>query len=264
MSLIEPSRQVWVDMLRPEHAEAIQQLASDPTVAATTRLPHPYPPGGAIEFIERCAKERAESESYVHAIMEDRRLVGVCGLHQVMPRQSAELGFWIGRPFWARGFATFAVGNMLGLAFGPLRLERVFARALETNRASRRVLEKNGFHFVRTEAHQFPDWNPTELLAVYEVTGAQYHASKHAPFLRDLCADLKPILEAELAAGNEIRECSRGWPEKESVIIGFRKPFRPPTGPLPPNVEYREINDTHWWKAEYAAKKPVHLLTCGF
>jgi RimJ/RimL family protein N-acetyltransferase len=251
-------------MLRPEHADAIQQLASDPEVAATTRLPHPYPPGAAREFIERCAKERAEGESFVHAVVNGSTLVGVCGLHGVQPRQTTELGFWIGRPFWGKGFATFAAGNLLDFAFGPLQLAKVTARVLETNVASRRVLEKHSFQAVGQEPHQWPHWDPTELLVVYAVTRKAYHDGKHAPFLRELCAELKPIVEAELGAGNEIAECTRGWPAKDSIVIAFRKPFRAPTVALPANIEYREVNDTHWWKAEFASKKPVHLLTCGF
>jgi hypothetical protein len=175
-----------------------------------------------------------------------------------MPRQSAESVLIT--PVLGAGFATLAVGNMLGFAFGPLRLEQ-YLPALRPI-ARRAAHSKERLPLCPHGPHQFPP-ESRRIARSLRVT-APIHASKHAPFLRDLCADLKPILEAELAAGNEIRECSRGWPEKESVIIGFRKPFRPPTGPLPPNVEYREINDTHWWKAEYAAKKPVHLLTCGF
>src|SRR5262249_14767263 len=136
------SHRLAVDMLRPEHADAIQELAGDAAVAATTRLPHPYPPGAARDFIDQCTRQRTEGESYVFSVMDGPTLVGVCGLHQVMPRQCAELGFWIGRPFWGRGFATFAVGKVLDSAFGPLRLEKVIAFVLETNLVSRRLLEK--------------------------------------------------------------------------------------------------------------------------
>jgi RimJ/RimL family protein N-acetyltransferase len=263
MNPSDPLRDAGVEMIRPEHSAAIQELVTDPAIAEVARVFYPSLLDGAQAFVERCAKERNDGQAFVHVVTARTLLLGICGLHDVAPRQSAELRFWIGRPFWGKGLATFAVGNMLDFAFGPLHLERVFCHTLESSPVARHVLEKHGFRF-RVEPRPLPLASSAGLLAHYEVAREEYYRHKFAPFLRELSPDLKPILDAELAAGNEIGDCTRGWPEKDSIIVALRKPFRSPTAPLPANVEYREVNDTHWWKAEYAAKKPVHLLTCGF
>ena len=62
---------------------------------------------------------------------------------------------------------------------------------------------------------------------------------------------LRAILDAELAAGNEVAETGGGWPDPDSVFVRLRDPFRTKPSPLPPNVVYTEPNDPHWWKADY-------------
>jgi RimJ/RimL family protein N-acetyltransferase len=256
---------VGVHLLKAEHAAAIERLASQSGETGQIGFVGFYPPSRPAEFVERSARERTEGEAYVHAVVDGSTLVGLCGLHHVDPLRSAELCVWIGSPYRGKGFASLATENMLSFAFGPLRLEQVYVKADESDAAAQRLLEKAGFVKRQAPGTQ-PEGTDASIARVahYEITRASYQSAKLAPFLRELCRDLQPIVQAELAAGNEIGDCSRGWPEKNSVVIAFRKPFRAPTGPLPANVEYREINDTHWWKAEYASKSPVHLLTCGF
>src|SRR5829696_8837983 len=142
-----------VYLLSPAHADAVQRLASDPAIAATTRMPHPYPENGARDFIERQLAERAQGSAYTFAIMDRGEVVGVCGLEGIADGEARELGYWVGRPFWGRGYATLAVKLVLEFAFQNLRLGRVYASVLETNAASRRVLEKNGFELLRVEQH---------------------------------------------------------------------------------------------------------------
>ncbi len=58
---------------------------------------------------------------------------------------TAEIGYWLGEPYWGRGIATAAVSAFTSHAFATLGLRRVFARVLEWNPASARVLEKCGY-----------------------------------------------------------------------------------------------------------------------
>ena len=58
---------------------------------------------------------------------------------------TAEIGYWLGEPFWGRGLATAAVSAFTAHAFANLGLRRVFARVLDWNPASARVLEKCGY-----------------------------------------------------------------------------------------------------------------------
>ncbi len=144
-----PSAGVY--LLAPEHAVAIQRLAADPAIAETTRIPHPYPPDGARQFIGKSRAEREAGTAFVFAVVDNADLVGVVGLHGVELRTARELGFWIGRPYWGKGFGTLAANLVLQFAFHSLRLDEVRSAALENNAAARRVLVKVGFRFQMLE-----------------------------------------------------------------------------------------------------------------
>ena len=99
---------VTLEPVAPHHADAVQRLAAHPDVVATTNLPEPYPDDGAAQWIAYVQTRHAVGEEFVFAIMnEDSELVGVTGLVDVTATE-AELGFWVGVPYWGRGYATAA------------------------------------------------------------------------------------------------------------------------------------------------------------
>ncbi len=260
---VSTTKTLGLYLVTPEDADAIQRLVSDPTIAATTRIPHPYPENGAREFVARQLKERSEGTAYVFVIKDRKEVVGACGLHGIEGDAAREIGYWVGRKHWGKGVATFGVKLTLEFAFNNLRLERIGSSALESNAASRRVLEKCGFQLLRIETHHDPLLKrPEEKQAVYEITRPRWNEFRNAPALAALYPALRTILEAELAAGNEIAETGYGWPDKESVSVRLRHPFRTKPSPLPAGVTYTEPSDPHWWKADYSAGKPAHLLIC--
>jgi RimJ/RimL family protein N-acetyltransferase len=62
-------------------------------------------------------------------------------------RFTAEIGYWVGEPFWGRGIATVAVERATAYGFAALSLERIEAPVFDGNLASARVLEKAGYSF---------------------------------------------------------------------------------------------------------------------
>jgi RimJ/RimL family protein N-acetyltransferase len=105
---------------------------------------HPYTLDNAAEFIQWQARSNFEK---VFAIDSNGEICGLVGLilQKDIYRKSAEIGYWVGEPFWGQGIATAAVGKVVRVAFDDLKLARVYAGAFEYNRGSMRVLEKNGF-----------------------------------------------------------------------------------------------------------------------
>jgi hypothetical protein len=75
---------------------------------------------------------------------------------------------------------------------------------------------------------------------------------------------LKPVLEAELKAGNSICETSKGWPLADTIMIFLAQPFKAPRFTGDEQVEYIDTNDPHYWKAEYRDKRTGHVLACKF
>jgi 8-oxo-dGTP diphosphatase len=133
--------------LRVEDAPAIHALVGAWQVARwTANIPHPYQPGMAEAWIAENQGECERGESLVFAIERraDRAFIGAIGLGFDMAANAAEAGYWIGMPYWGRGYATEALRGLLRLAFGRLGLARVMASAMVDNHASMRVQEKAG------------------------------------------------------------------------------------------------------------------------
>ncbi len=167
---------VRIERVGMEHAEAVQRLAADPAVVATTNLPAPYPKNGAVTWIRNLYSAQESGEEHAFAIIDERgRLVGITSLViGADGKGGAELGYWVGRPYWGRGYATGANGLLLAFGFCELELHRVFARPLVRNRASCRVLEKLGFRHVATQQNPFPRFDPDDQIAFYELKRWQW------------------------------------------------------------------------------------------
>ncbi|MEP0545458.1 MAG: GNAT family N-acetyltransferase [Rhodothermales bacterium] len=142
-----------------EHAPAIQRLASHPDVAATTLVPHPYPDDGAVRFVEDLVLPgRAAGTQYAFVIVAGGEVVGHISVKNVdRARGEAEIGYWIGRPYWGRGYASEAVRRIVAFAFEEIGLRRLYAHVLAHNPASGRVLEKAGFVPVALPAEALPN-----------------------------------------------------------------------------------------------------------
>lgn len=131
----------------PADAGALQRLAGDPAVAGTTlRIPHPYPDGAAESWIGTHAALWAAQAELVLAITaaSSGELLGSIGLVFEAAQEKAELGYWIGVPYWNQGYATEAVRAVLDHGFRSLGLNRIEAHHLAHNPASGRVLTKAG------------------------------------------------------------------------------------------------------------------------
>ena len=127
-------------------AEDVQRLAGAEEVADTTlNIPHPYDDELAEAWIESHADAFQERERVALAITDSSAvLVGAISLRLELGHERAELGYWIGVPYWGRGYATEAAGAMVEYGFNELGLNRIHARHLARNPTSGRVLEKAG------------------------------------------------------------------------------------------------------------------------
>ena len=148
-------------VLRPftqEDAPRVQELAGAREVAlGTLTIPHPYEDGVAEEWIGSLEQQWRGREALMLAMVtESDGLVGSIGLVRIdVPHARAELGYWVGVPFWGRGYAPEAARAVLRYAFDGLGLNRVWAQHFTRNPASGRVLEKLGFQREGTlRAHQ--------------------------------------------------------------------------------------------------------------
>jgi len=134
-------------------------------------LPHPYSKNDAEVYIDLKANERP---ILTFAIESEENLVGNISLKPLedIHSHSAELGYWVGEPFWRKGYATHAISKIVDYGFNELNLARIFATVMENNTGSMKALTKSGFNlegvskkgFIKNnkylDEHRFAILNP--------------------------------------------------------------------------------------------------------
>lgn len=138
------------------------------------RFPHPYTIDDASRFIAFARDADPETD---FAVTVGSVVVGAIGLtlHEDVERCSAEVGYWLGEPYWGRGIATLVLAAFTRFAFDTLDLERLYAVPFATNAASRRVLEKAGYQLegcMRRSAIKDGKMHDQLLFAILRGNGA--------------------------------------------------------------------------------------------
>ncbi len=157
---------------RPADAAVVVHLAGDRDVAAgTLTIPHPYPQEHAARWISTHPRLAEEGLELVLAVTrgEDEALVGAVGLVLAPQHRRAELGYWIGRPYWGSGYATEAARALLLHGFDVLELNRIQACHFVRNPASGAVMRKIGMRYEGTLRQHVVKWDVPEDLAMYSV-----------------------------------------------------------------------------------------------
>jgi len=132
----------WVD----EDASSLARYANNRKIAMwlRDRFPSPYRPADAKAFLARVSRQNPRT---VFAIATQHEAIGGIGLEfrDDVHRFTAELGYWLGEPFWSRGIMTEAIRLFTPWAFENFEVHCIYATVFEGNAASARVLEKAGF-----------------------------------------------------------------------------------------------------------------------
>lgn len=160
-------------MLRPfllSDAPRVQLLAGDRRVSAmTVNIPYPYADGLAEPWINSHAASYQSGEAIIYAITlaHNDELIGTVSLTQ-RTSADANLGYWIGVPYWGQGYCTEAAAALIEFGFKQCGIALIYARHLQSNPASGRVMLKNGFHHIRTLSLDIQ--GETQLFEHYELT----------------------------------------------------------------------------------------------
>jgi RimJ/RimL family protein N-acetyltransferase len=141
---------------------ALIPLIGTPEVAATTlRIPHPYTHDDAVAFLRHCRELDGEGLGIRLGIFlrEGPTLCGGIGLVANPRHHHAELGYWLGVPYWGKGYATEAAKAVVEYGFKELKLHRIFASHFPNNPASGRVLQKIGMSYEGKARDHVCKWN---------------------------------------------------------------------------------------------------------
>jgi len=166
---------------RDADAVDVQRLAGDRRIAATTaHVPHPYPDGVAEAWIatHEAAWELGRGLALAITARETDELIGAIGLTINPEQKSAEMGYWIGVPFWGQGICTEAACGLIDFAFTTLPVDRVHAHHFARNVASGRVMEKAGMTFEGLRVDVIEKWGRREDAKFYGISRAEWEEQR--------------------------------------------------------------------------------------
>ena len=128
-------------------------------------LPYPYTEKDAEEFI-RAMLSSDKDKTFAFAITLDDKVIGSIGVFRCdnIHYRTAEMGYYIGEPYWGHGYMTEAVRQICEYVFENTDIIRIFAEPFAYNTASCRVLEKAGFTFEGTlRSNAFKNGNIVDM-----------------------------------------------------------------------------------------------------
>jgi [ribosomal protein S5]-alanine N-acetyltransferase len=184
--VLQPTLETKRLILRPftlQDAPVVHDLVSAREIADTTlAIPHPYEQGMAEAWIGSQQKgfDEGNSVHFAITVRESSQLVGSIGL-QIHPIHSyAEMGYWVGVPYWGRGYCTEAVGAVIEYGFEDKGLNRIFAVHFKRNPASGRVMQKNGMVYEGCLHQHVRKWDGYEDLMQYGILQTEWREMREA------------------------------------------------------------------------------------
>jgi RimJ/RimL family protein N-acetyltransferase len=167
--------------VRLKDAPHIQRLAGHRQIAATTlNIPHPYGDGVAESWIRRSWVRARKGKSVDLAVVlkSQNVFVGVVSLTINDRHNAAELGYWIGRPYWNQGCCTEAAEALIEFGFETLQLNRIYACYFDNNPASGKVMKKLGMKYEGTLRQHVQKWDRYTDLGFFGILAREYEARR--------------------------------------------------------------------------------------
>lgn len=163
-----------------QDAPDVQRLAGAFEIARmTTLIPHPYEDGMAEEWIatHRLAYEAGEHVIFAVVSREEGTLLFSIGLSLNARDNNGELGYWIGVPYWGKGYSTEAAQEMVRYGFEDLGLHRIHANHFGANPASGRVMQKVGMRYEGTRREHYEKWGEYEDCMEYGLLASEWRVA---------------------------------------------------------------------------------------
>lgn len=166
-------------ILRPHtiwDADELQKIINDKDIASTTlNVPHPYTLEDALDFLSKREESYEETGSPQFAITKkDETIIGGIGLSLRREYESAELGYWIGKTYWGKGYCTEAAFTVLKYGFAIMGLNRIYATHFTRNPASGRVMQKIGMKHEGHLRQSIKKWDKFEDEEIYGILKSEF------------------------------------------------------------------------------------------
>ena len=162
-------------------AKKVQILAGDRAIASTTlNIPHPYEDGMAEEWIRTHPEkfQRGEFVNFAIVLRSRNELIGAIGLALHQEHFHAEMGYWVGKPYWNQGYCTEAAREVLRYGFEELSLNRIHVMHLSRNPASGKVMKKIGMIHEGRRRQHILKWGVFEDVELYGLLKSEFEDSR--------------------------------------------------------------------------------------
>ncbi|HPI62605.1 MAG TPA: 8-oxo-dGTP diphosphatase MutT [Alphaproteobacteria bacterium] len=163
--------------------EAVYRLVNNPEVSKqTARIPYPYTIAMAGEWIA-AVPERVSEGEYVWVIIEknSQQLVGCISFIWEFAQKEAVVGYWLGQPFWGKGYMSEALAAIVEHAFIFLPIQQLQAHVRQENFSSKQVLKKNGFQPIGSKVEYFPVRQENVELDTYSLSRDNWFKRQISP-----------------------------------------------------------------------------------
>jgi ribosomal-protein-alanine N-acetyltransferase len=147
---------ITLEKIAGKHCSGLFDLLSDPDVLATLTLNKPQNLDEMRKFISFCEREWNLDSDFTYTILMrnqagdlvEKQVIGQITLYDLSFLHSrAEIGLWIGKPYWRQGFGFEALQQLIQYAFTDLNLNRIQAHIFPENTRSIHLFEKIGFKY---------------------------------------------------------------------------------------------------------------------
>ena len=172
------TKRLTLRRLEAGDASRISLLAGDWEVSRMmAAVPRPYDEAMVKNWIDLTLRQWEAGVTYDFTIErgEDKLVIGGIGLERTNTAK-AELGYWLGRPYWRQGYGAEAAGRVIKFGFNDLGLDCIVSASLPTNTSSIGILEKLGFTFQCREQQYFPARGEKKEVASFALSRAEYSA----------------------------------------------------------------------------------------
>jgi len=179
------TKRLLLRRLTTDDSERIEELAGDYDVAKSTlNIPHPYPKGSAIQFIESMLSAEKNNKIVMFAITEkeSQLLIGLININLSEPYKRGELAYWVGKQYWGKGYGTEAAKALLEYGFNQINLNKIFAASFTSNTGSWRIMEKVGLKYEGTLKQHVARFGQFYDVAYYGLLKEEFETKLHSRY----------------------------------------------------------------------------------
>ena len=168
-------------ILRPwtlDDAPEIQRFLSDRDIASNiANIPYPIEDGYAEQWVRRRIErvEKGEVVSFAITHGQEGYFIGAIGFNINKEHNWADIGFWIGKPYWNHGYCTESAQALLEYGFDVLKLNRIWGQHMTRNPASGKVMQKIGMKYEGCLRQHYKKWGTLEDLDCYGILRSEYN-----------------------------------------------------------------------------------------